>query len=144
MKCYTYIEKEHEEEVFIYAKERTNLVKEIENLCKSDSVLLTGTNENELIKINPLEVCCFISENNKVFALIDDKRYQIKQRLYQLEKMDFNGHYVKINQSCYANIKKIKRFETSIGGALKVIFKNNYTDYISRRELKNVKERLGL
>ena len=114
MKCYTYIEKEHEEEVFIYAKEKTNLVKEIENLCKSDSILLTGTNENELIKINPLEVSCFISENNKVFALIDDKRYQIKQRLYQLEEMDFNGHYVKINQSCYANIKKIKRFLKTI------------------------------
>ena len=144
MKCYTFIEEDHEEKVLIYAKERTNLVSEIEKLCKSDSILLTGTNENDIIKINPLDVCCFLSENNKVFALIGDKKYQIKQRLYQLEEMNFNNHFVKINQSCYANIKNIKRFETSIGGSLKVVFKNNYIDYISRRELKNVKERMGL
>ena len=58
--------------------------------------------------------------------------------------MEFNKYYVKINQSCYANIKNIKKFESTIGGSLKVIFKNNYVDYISRRELKNVKERMGL
>ena len=144
MKCYTFIEQEHEEKVLIYAKERTKLVSEIENLCKSDSILLTGTSENDIVKINPIEVCCFVSDNNKVFALVGDKKYQIRQKLYQLEEMNFNNCFVKINQSCYANIKNIKRFETSIGGALKVVFKNNYIDYISRRELKNVKERMGL
>lgn len=144
MKCHTYIEKDHDEMVIIYAKERTELVNEIENLVLSDNISLTGVYNDEIIKLNPLEVCCFISENNKVFAVIDNKKYQIKQRLYQLEELDFNTYYVKINQSCYANIKKIKKFETTIGGALKVIFQNNYTDYIARRELKNVKERMGL
>jgi DNA-binding LytR/AlgR family response regulator len=144
MKCFTYIYKEHDEEVLIYSKERTTLVNEIESLCNSSEITIVGTNDNEIVKINPIEVACFISENNKVFALIKDKKYQIKQRLYQLEEMDFNKYYVKINQSCYANIKNIKKFESTIGGALKVIFKNDYIDYISRRELKNVKERMGL
>ena len=52
--------------------------------------------------------------------------------------------FIKLNQSCIANKNKIKKFESTIGGALKVIFKNGYIDYISRRELKNVKERMGL
>ena len=144
MKCHTFIEKDHDEEVIIFAKERTDLVNEIENLVLSDAISLTGVYNDEIIKLNPLDVCCFISENNKVFAIIDDKKYQIKQRLYQLEQLDFNKYYIKINQSCFANIKKIKKFENTIGGSLKVIFKNNYTDYIARRELKNVKERMGL
>ena len=144
MKCYTYIDDKHEEEVLIYSKERTSLVNEIENLCKTNSISLIGVYNNDIIKINPLEVVCFLSDNNKVFALINEKKYQIKFKLYQLEEMDFNKYFIKLNQSCYANIKMIKRFETSIGGALKVIFKNNYIDYISRRELKKVKERLGL
>ena len=144
MKCYTYIDKEHDEEVLIYSKERNQLVTEIENLCSSSEISIIGTVDNEIIKINPIEVSCFVSENNKVFAIIKDKKYQIKQRLYQLEEMEFNKYYVKINQSCYANIKNIKKFESTIGGSLKVIFKNNYVDYISRRELKNVKERMGL
>ena len=144
MKCYTFIDKENEEKVLIYAREKNELVKDIEALVNSSAISLTGFNDNQIIKINPLDVCCFISENNKVFALVDDNKYQIKQRLYQLEEMDINKYFIKINQSCYANIKKIESFESTIGGALKVIFKNKYIDYISRRELKNVKERMGL
>ncbi len=143
MKCYTYIEKTDEEKVLIYANERTKIVDEIESLISLTNVDLTGTFNDEIIKIDINEVSCFISENNKVFALINDKKYQIKQRLYQIEEMNLKS-FIKINQSCLANKKKIKKFESTIGGSLRVVFKNGYIDYISRRELKNVKERMGL
>ena len=143
MKCYTYIKDSEEEKVLIYAKERTKLVDEIESLVLLSEVDLTGVCNEEIVKININDVTCFISENNKVFALIGDKRYQIKNKLYQIEEMNLNT-FIKLNQSCIANKNKIKRFESTIGGALKVIFKNGYIDYISRRELKNVKERMGI
>lgn len=143
MKCYTYIEEVNEEKVLIYAKERTKLIDEIESLVESVNVDLTGIFNDEIIKIDINDVSCFISENNKVFALINDKKYQIKQRLYQIEEMNLEK-FIKINQSCLANKKKIKKFESTIGGSLKVVFKNGYVDYISRREVKNVKQRMGL
>ena len=143
MKCYTYIEEVSEEKVLIYANERTKLIDEIESLVESVNVDLTGTFNDEIIKIDINDVSCFLSENNKVFALIGDKKYQIKQRLYQIEDMNLD-QFIKINQSCLANKKKIKKFESTIGGGLKVVFKNGYIDYISRRELKNVKQRMGL
>ena len=143
MKCYTYIEETSEEKVLIYAKERTKLIDEIESLVESVNIDLTGTFNDEIIKIDINDVSCFISENNKVFALINDKKYQIKQRLYQIENMNLE-QFIKINQSCLANKKRIKKFESTIGGSLKVVFKNGYIDYISRRELKNVKQRMGL
>ncbi len=144
MKCYTYIDKNRDEEVLIYAHERNELVKDIESLVNSSQIEIKGILDDEIIIINPTEVSCFISEANKVYALIDEKRYQIKYRLYQLEELPLNKNYIKINQSCYANIKRIKRFESTITGALRVVFNNGYVDYISRRELKNVKERMGL
>ena len=143
MKCYTYIEEKAEEKVLIYAKERTKLIDEIESLVESVNVDLTGIFNDEIIKIDINDVICFLSENNKVFALINDKKYQIKQRLYQIEEMNLDN-FIKINQSCLANKKKIKKFESTIGGSLKVVFKNGYVDYISRREVKNVKQRMGL
>ncbi|MCR5308176.1 MAG: LytTR family transcriptional regulator [bacterium] len=143
MKCYTYIEKVDEEKVLIYASERTKLIDEIESLVTSSDINITGTYNDEIIKIDITDVSCFLSENNKVFALINDKKYQIKQRLYQIEEMNLES-FIKINQSCLANKKKIKKFESTIGGSLKVVFKNGYIDYISRRELKNVKQRMGL
>jgi len=143
MKCYTYIEDVEEEKILIYAKERTKLVDEIESLVISSDIDLTGIYNEEIVKININDVSCFISENNKVFALVNDKKYQIRRRLYQIEELNLNT-FIKLNQSCIANKRKIKKFESTIGGSIKVIFKNGYIDYISRRELKNVKERMGL
>ena len=143
MKCYTYINENEEERVLIYAHDRTRLVDDIESLVLSSEIDLTGSYDNEIIKIDINDVVCFISENNKVYALVGDKKYQIKYRLYQIEELNLNM-FIKINQSCLANKTKIKKFETTIGGALKVVFKNGYIDFISRRELKNVKKRMGL
>ena len=143
MKCYTYINEDEEEKVLIYAHDRTRLVDDIESLVLSSEIDLTGSYDNEIIKIDINDVACFISENNKVYALVGHKKYQIKYRLYQIEELNLNM-FIKINQSCLANKTKIKRFETTIGGALKVVFKNGYIDFISRRELKNVKNRMGL
>ena len=53
-------------------------------------------------------------------------------------------NFIKINKSCIANLKKIKRFDASFGGAMQVTFKNGHTDFVSRRNLKNVKERMGI
>lgn len=142
MKCTTYIDKNHTEEVLIYAHERNNIVKEIERIT-SDIKDIIGFNNRENIILDLNIVSCFISDGNKVYALINNNKYQVKQRLYQLIEI-LGNNYIRINQSCIANIKQIKSFKSSIGGAILVTFKNNYSDYISRRELKNVKERLGL
>ena len=53
-------------------------------------------------------------------------------------------NFIKINQSCIANIRQIEKVEGTFSGSLSVVFKNGYKDYISRRNLKNVKERLKL
>ena len=143
MKCQTIIDEKREEEVFIYAQKRSSLVDEIERLVESNNLTIKGTKDDEIIIINPLDVTCFISQNNKVFALIGEKQYKIKERLYQLEEM-MDENYIKINQSCLANIKRIDRFSSSLGGAIMVLFDNGYKDYISRRELKKFKERMGL
>ena len=143
MKCQTIIDEKREEEVFIYAQKRSSLVDEIERLVESNNLTIKGTKDDEIIIINPLDVTCFISQNNKVFALIGEEQYKIKERLYQLEEM-MDENYIKINQSCLANIKRIDRFSSSLGGAIMVLFDNGYKDYISRRELKKFKERMGL
>ena len=143
MKCQIIIDEKREEEVLIYAQKRSSLVNEIERLVESNNLTIKGTKDDEIIIINPLDVTCFISQNNKVFALIGEEQYKIKERLYQLEEM-MDENYIKINQSCLANIKRIDRFSSSLGGAIMVLFDNGYKDYISRRELKKFKERMGL
>ncbi len=142
MKCTVIINKDREQEVIIYTKEYSEKIKEIEDFVLGESSTLLGFAEDEIYNINPADVYCFISESNKIFALTDKGRLRLKTRLYNLEEM-LGNDFIKINQSCIANLNKIEKFDTSISGTLAAIFKNGYRDYVSRRNLRSIKERLG-
>ncbi len=143
MKFKLFIDKERPEEVQVYAHKKSKLTDDIEQLILNSAVELNGYKDREVVRLNPTDVHCFIVENNKVFALTAKDKLQLKCRLYQLEE-EFADSFLKINQSCMVNVKMIARFDASISGALNVKLKNGYSDYVSRRNLKNVKERLGL
>ncbi len=143
MKCTLIITDKHEEEVVIYTRERTKLTDDIEALVGGSVPELMGYKENQAVRLSADEVSCFSVEDNKVYALTDKEKFQLKFRLYQLEEILPNT-FVKINQSCIANMGKIERFDTSVSGTLLVKFKNGYKDYVSRRQMKAVKERFGL
>ena len=143
MKYKLIIDETKEEEIIIIAHKKKEIFDEIERLILNENDNLIGYLNEEIIMLSYNDVACFISENNKVFALVNDKKYLIKKRLYQLEE-SIDNNFIKINQSCIANIKQIKKFQTSFNGFLEVVFKNNYKDYVSRREMKKVKERIGI
>ena len=143
MKCTVIIDKSREQEIVIYAHEQSELIRKIEALLKEESAQLVGYSDREAVLIDNSDVYCFLVEGGKVFALCEGEKFKLKARLYQIEER-LTRDFVKINQSCIANLKKVARFDTSISGTLKVVFKNGHTDYVSRRQLKQVKERLGL
>lgn len=142
MKFRLIIDKSADEEVVVYAHEKSRLTEEIEKLVIESNVELMGYKEYEAIKLNPADVTCFVCENNKVFAMTDEK-LQVRLRLYQIEEM-LDENFIKINQSCVANIRQIEKVQASLSGAIFVVFRNGYSDYISRRNLRSVKERLGV
>ena len=143
MKFTFVLDKDREEETVVYAHEKTELVEKIEKLISGNSQTLIGYNETQAIKLRTEAVCCFVVEDNKIYALTDKEKLQLKCRLYNLEET-LSADFIRINKSCIANLGKIERFSADFSGALKVTFKNGYTEYVSRRNIKNVKERLGV
>ncbi|MDD6302728.1 MAG: LytTR family DNA-binding domain-containing protein [Bacillales bacterium] len=143
MKFSLILDKEKEEEVIVIAKERNELVDSIEKIVNDDNFLLYGVCDDKIIKIDLSQVQFFISNANKTYAYIDNDKYQIKLRLYQIEDLH-DQRFLKINQSCIANIHQISSFKVTFGCSLLVEFENGYSEYVSRRELKNVKKRMGL
>ncbi len=141
MKCRIFIDKNREEEVQIFAHGRNALTDKIRELCENDGLEMLGKKDRTTYRINLPEVVCFVSEGGKVFAVTDGEKYEIDKRIYELEK-DCPDSFIKINQSCIANVSKIQSFDAKISGTLLVKFKNGYCDYVSRRQLKFVKERL--
>ncbi|MBR4867972.1 MAG: LytTR family transcriptional regulator [Clostridia bacterium] len=142
MKCTVHIQDEREE-VVVYAKENSPLIEKIKRLAEADSFVLIGSKEDQLCRVDPQTVDCFVIQNGKTEAVTQDGVWRVKQRLYQLEDL-LADSFIKINQSCLVNRHAIVRFKATLGGALQVVLNSGYTDYVSRRQLKEVKERMGL
>ena len=143
MKCKTVVDPNREEEVIVYVHQRSKLSDDIEEYVTGYSSELIGYLDKSAVKLNQQDIFCIVVENNKIFALTENEKFRLKQRLYTLEEILIKD-FVKINQSCIVNIKKIKKFDASFSGALSLTLKNGYKDYVSRRQLKFVKERIGV
>lgn len=140
---FTFFADENRDEVIVYAKEQSSLVNKIKDIALGYEQHLIGYIENEKVIIDIDSVYCFIVENNKVYAVTEKNRYKLRTRLYQIEE-NLPENFVKLNQSCIANINYIERFIATMSASLMVRFKNGYEEYVSRRQLKSVKERMGL
>ena len=144
MKHTTVIDPHREEEVVIYAGKRTREIEELERYLDRMGAELVGYGEDgQILPLRPAEVHCFIVEDGRVCALTEKEKLTVRLPLYAIEEM-LTEDFVRINQSCLGSIRKIARFDASIGGALMVTFGNGHRDYVSRRQLKNVKERMHI
>ena len=141
MKYSFFIDPDRDEEIIVYAHEKSELTERIERLVMSDEAPLIGYSERGTAVLDASVISCFFLEDGRVFALTGEGKYSLKLRLYQLEERF--PDFLKINQSCIVNTAKIKRFDCSIGGSVMVVLEGGYRDYISRRQMKKVKERMG-
>ena len=144
MKYTTIIDPHCDEEVIIHARCHTQVIDELEAFIgKLGTELMGYGTAGEIVRLSPMDVHCFTVEDGKILALTDTERFAVRLPLYAIEKM-LGESFVKINQSCLGNVKRIARFDASIGGALMVTFQNAHRDYVSRRQLKTVKERMKI
>ena len=143
MKCRVVIDKEREEEVVVYSHGENGLFDDIKAFVEKLSVGFVGYDGTEVKPLAASEIFCFAIDGGKIYAFTENLRFEIKQRLYEIEGR-VGKNFVKINQSCIVNAEKIEKFTVSFGASLCVVLKNGYKDYVSRRQLKAVKEKMGV
>ena len=142
MKLNVFVDKTQEERIDIYIKEKRQIVEDIENLISEENILLCYKN-SEIYKVSFSEIILLSVENEKVAVFTEKDKFFIKERLYMAEEK-LSSDFIRLNQSAIGNIRKIRKFDCSVSGTLKVTFINGLTDYVSRRQVKAVRERLGL
>lgn len=143
MKYKIVIDKDQQEDIIISSRDKTELLARIESMLGEYQDELFGYRDKEALRLIKEDVFCFYAEDGRVYAEVNEGKLLVKERLYRLEEM-CSSDFVRVNQSCLVNISKIKKFSSSFGGSLRVELINGYRDYVSRRQLKEVKERIGL
>ena len=137
------IDETADESLVLTVHERNSLVESVEKLVNTKIQQLTAYTEDDVFRISIKDVDCFYTDSGRVCALVGKEKYTVRYRLYALEEI-LDGDFIKINQGCIVNVNTVKKFEASVGGAIKIILGNGFEDYISRRELSKVKRRFGL
>lgn len=142
MKFKLIIDEHQEESITIVSKKDDPVYEQIRKLISSKDSIIVGYYNDEMKIINKEDIY-YINCEDKVYIYLKNEKYISKKRLYQLEEL-LDDNFIKINQSSIVNIKYIDKFRVSFSGTLEVVLKNGHTDYISRRQLKSVKERIGI
>ena len=137
------VKSEAEERISLHLREGDPLFETIERLVADRSCELIGYAGEEAVRLRAEEIVCFTCEGGRVYARSETGCYTMRRRLYQIEEL-LSHDFIRINQSCIANVRHIERFGVSFSGTMQVQFRGGYRDYVSRRNLKNVKKRFGL
>ena len=133
-----------EDEVVIYARERTAAIAELESRIESFGDELIGYDERGVgVPITVGNISAFSVDGGKLYAITASGNLRLRERLHIVESR-FGADFMRINQSCIVRVTDISRFYASVGGALCIELKCGYSDYVSRRQVRAVKKRMGV
>ena len=142
MKFTFILDKEKEEAVVVTARSRTPLIDEIEALISKHTDRIPGYTEDDIKLLSIADIQCVTVLDGKTYAIDSaNRRYRLKQRLYELEELVPAG-FIRINKSTLANEAYLERFTATYSGGINAVFKSGYEDYVSRRCYANIKRRL--
>ena len=92
--------------------------------------------------LRPVEIFSFYSEGQRVIALSETERFTVQSKLYELEEELEKSHFIRISKSEIVNFRKIRELDMSVTGTIRLIMKNGYETYASRRNVAKLKEKL--
>lgn len=143
MKFKLIIDAEKDEEIVATVRERSPLTDQIEHLVMAyaGADRLSAYTEDEMRMLPFSDIECITVLDGKTYAIDSrNKRYRLRQRLYELEKL-LPSSFIRINKSTLANENRLERFHTTFSGGVDAVFKCGYTEYVSRRCFAEIKRR---
>jgi DNA-binding LytR/AlgR family response regulator len=140
------IDKTKEEEIVATVHEPSALTEKIEQLVLeymgADRILAYDRENTHILKFQ--QIACITVLDGKTYAVDETgKQYRLKQRLYELEQI-LPPSFIRINKSAIANEGQIVKFTANFSGAVDVVFRGGYREYVSRRCFAQIRGRYGL
>lgn len=121
---------------------------EVQELIKRLSVqgpqVLAGFREDRVRLLDQTEIFRIFASSGKVFAVTGEGTYTLRLRLYELEERLDRARFVRISNSEIVNLRKVKGFDMSYTGTIRVSLTNGDTTFVSRRYVGRIKGVLGL
>ena len=132
-----------EEEIIVLCHDISPELLRVLNSLKTPNNMLVANIDNEIHRVNPLDIFYIESVDRKTFLYCENDVYESKQKLYELEELAMKN-FLRISKSVLVNVNKIKTFIPSLSGNGEVVLLNREKLAISRRYVNELRETLGM
>ena len=136
------INRNEPEELEIRCHEETEEVKDIVVFVKSRQGKLTGNFEGQKYEIPVADVYYVETVDNVVFIYGQEKVYESKQKLYELEGILREKYFLRVSKSLILNLMKIKAIKPALNGRYSAILQSGEEVIISRKYVVQLKRAL--
>lgn len=138
------VDSEKEEYVELYVHECNDYINTLINYIESEqykSIKLSCYKDGKIYKINSNDIYFIETRKNLLLIHIRDDIYEYKNRLYELEKI-LPSQFVRISKSTILNLEKVSIYNPLLNGLMEAKLINDEITYISRKYLKEVRDRI--
>ena len=109
------------------------------NISAFGKLMLQG--EDESFLFNATDIIYFVSEQGKTYAVTENGKYEVKEKLYVLSDSLKNKGFIQINKSTVVNINFVKSISAEFSGNYTARLKDKTeTLIISRKYFNSFKE----
>lgn len=136
------IGKNQPEQLEIRCHEFTETVREIITFVKSRQGQLTGLIEGKQYEIPVIDVHYIEAVDNKVFIYTFKQIYETRQKLYELEQILKEKHFLRVSKSLILNLMKIKAIKPALNGRFIAVLQSGEEIIISRKYVPDLKKAL--
>ena len=116
----------------------------VQKISDETPQVLSGFCNNTLKVLEQSDIIRIYASGGKVYAVTTGGEYTLRLRLYELEERLDKNLFVRISNSEIINLKKVKNFDLSFTGTIRVALTNNTVTYVSRRYVSKIKQVLGI
>lgn len=117
-----------------------NLEKFVLTNGNSNSIIGYDDKDHVILQLEDIVIITIL--DNKIIAIcINNKRYHLRKRIYQLTN-ELPNNFWRINKSSIVNKIYIDRFEETKTAGVNIVMKNGLSDYVSRRCFSKIRKEL--
>lgn len=133
-----------EDEIILRCARLDDRLMELIYALKAERVKLTAYADGGITMLDPKDVCYFESVDERVFAYCEKQVYEVRKKLYELERDLAALEFLRISKSTVADVSKFDYLKPSFNGRLEARLKNGETIIVSRQYVPAFKKKLGL
>lgn len=130
--------------VVFHAKEMNDEVRSLMKRLETPftDTLMVQDEKGEITVLPSADIISISSDNRKLKVIAEEGNYELHSTLRDIQEQLDEADFLKISRYEIINLHKVKRFDFSVSGSLKITMKNGMETWASRRFIAEIREKL--